>query len=65
MNKYINSFYIEFLELFVIIKEFKVIVKSIVEFYYNFDVSEYLKFNYFNELEFKLVIKNVEEFIEK
>lgn len=63
MNKYINSFYIEFLELFGIIKEFKVIVKSIVEFYYNFDVSEYLKFNYVNELEFKLFIKNVEEFI--
>lgn len=63
MNKYINRFYIEFLELFVIIKEFKFIVKSIVEFYYNFDVCEYLKFNYVNELEFKLFIKNVEEFI--
>lgn len=63
MNKYINRFYIEFLELFVIIKEFKVIVKSIVEIYYNFDVSEYLKFNHVNELEFKLFIKNVEEFI--
>lgn len=63
MNKYINRFYIEFLELFVIIKEFKVIVKSIVEIYYNFDVSEYLKFNYVNELEFKLFIKDVEEFI--